>query len=202
MGPGGVLAYIKSIVDLIKPETDKIDSAETDGLLGVHDSLSYRAEEIERHLHNLEKWFGIATIPDGEIHVADRMVGGIQPFILEAGDDDFGDWIQILGSADTPVIGDQVKFDAHRFMVMSTNSTNPYIIQVVSGESADIDSKIAAEEFTEAAYISASNNNDSGISEIMARRTDSAKKVWARCACIGSNGSTISMYFGIHEYNG
>jgi hypothetical protein len=182
--------------------TSKLDNAATDGLLGTPDSLAYRVHEIERHLHNQEKWFGLAGVPSGETHVADRMAGGIAPFQLVAGVDDFGAWVQILGSDDTPVIAGNVKIDGHRFMVIDTNSTNPFIVQFVVGESSEIAAKIAAEEFTEAPYISATNNNDSGISDIMSRRADAGSKVWARCACIGSSGSLFDFYFGIHEYEG
>lgn len=182
--------------------TSKLDSAPASGLLGTPGSMAYVLAEIERHFHNTEKWFGAAAVPDGETHVADRMAGGIQPFVLTAGDNDFGPWVQIFGSGDTPATDGMVEFDAHRFLVTDTSSTNTYLIQVVSGESSGIAAKIAAEQFSEAAYISATNNNDSGVEEIMVRRTDVGEKVWARCICIGSNGSTISLYPAIHEYEG
>lgn len=182
--------------------TGGINDAATEGLLSAEDSLSYRIGEVERHLHNTEKWFGLAATPDAEVHRADRMAGGIAPFVLTAGNDDFGAWVQVLGTDDTPATAGMVKFDAHRILVTDTNSTNPFIIQVVSGESADIAAKIAAEQFSEAPYISATNNNDSGVEDIMVRRTAVGEKVWARCACIGSSGSTFSFYYGIHEYEG
>lgn len=182
--------------------TGGIDNAETDGLLGTPDSIAYRIHEVERHLHNMEKWFGAAVTPVGETHVADRMAGGVSPFTVTAGNDDFGAWVQVLGSDDTPVTTGAVKFDAHRILVTATNSTNPFIIQVVSGESADIAAKLAAEQYSESPYISATNNNDSGIEDIMVRRTDVSEKMWIRAACIGSSGSTISLYFGVHEYEG
>ena len=156
--------------------------------------------EIERHLHSQEKWFGAATTPSGETHIADRMVGGIDPFTLTAGNDTFGAWLQVLGSSDTPVSTGMTKFDAHRFMVTSTDSTLPFIIQIATGESAGLAAKIAAEEFTEAPYVSATNNNDSGIQDILSIRISAGEKVWARAACIGGNGNTIDFYYGIHEY--
>lgn len=183
-------------------ELEKIDKLATDGLDGVNNSLSYRVEEIEKHFHNREKWFGLAAVASGETHVADRMGGGIAPFQLTAGNDDFGSWVQILGSSDTPVQSGMVKFDAHRFIVTDTNSTLPYIIQIVVGESADIAAKIAAEEFTEAPYVAATNNIDSGISDILTSRVSAGVKVWARVCCIGGNGTTIDLYMGIHEYSG
>lgn len=156
--------------------------------------------EIEHHLHNREKWFGFAAVANAELHVADRMAGGIQPFQLTAGNDDFGAWVQMLGSNDTPVSSNMTKFDGHRIMVTDTNSTNPFIIQIAVGESADLAAKIAAEEFTEIPYISASNLNDSGISDILSLRVDAGEKVWARTCCIGFSGSLIDLYFGLHEY--
>lgn len=72
-------------------EINKIDKKTTDGLSGVNNSLSYRVEEIEKHFHGREKWFGLAASPSGETHRADRMNGAILPFQLEAGDSAFGD---------------------------------------------------------------------------------------------------------------
>lgn len=182
--------------------TGGINDAATDGLRGAEDSVSYRIAEVERHLHNTEKWFGMAVTPVGETHVADRMNDAASAFTLTAGNDAFGPWVQVLGSEDTPVTTGAVKFDAHRILVSNTNSTNPFVLQVVSGESADIAAKIVAEAFSESPYISATNNNDSGITDIMVRRTLTGEKVWARTRCIGSSGSTLDFFFGIHEYEG
>jgi len=60
--------------------------------------------------------------------------------------------------------------------------------------------KYMGKEFTEVPFVSATNKNDSGISEMISLRTAVGEKVWARCACIGSNGSTLDFYYGIHEY--
>lgn len=156
--------------------------------------------EIEHHLHNKEKWFGVAAVPSGETHIADRMAGGISPFQLVAGNDTFGNWVQILGSSDTPVVVGKTKFDLHRFLITTTNSTRPFIVQVVAGESADIAAKIAAENFVEFPYIAPTNNNDAGVSSIIDIRCNAGTKHWARCCDIGGNGTNINFYFGLHEY--
>lgn len=158
--------------------------------------------EIENHLHNYEKWFGLAGTPAGETHRADRMDGAIAPFQLAAGNNDFNaTWLQVLGSSDTPVTSGKTKFDLHRMIVTDTNSTDPFIIQIVTGESAGIAAKLTAEDFDEFPYVSATNNNDSGISEIIDKRCDVGEKVWMRCANVGGNGSLIDLYIGIHEYD-
>jgi hypothetical protein len=179
-----------------------IDRIATRGLTGVNNSLAYRVHEIERHLHGNEKWFGLAAVPDAEVHRADRMAGNIQPFALLSGNSDFGNWVQILGSDDTPVEAAGVEYDLHRVLITGTDSTVQFIVQIVSGESAGIAAKIAAEDFTEFPYISATNNNDSGISDIMAKRVVAGEKIWARTCCIGQDAKTINCYFGLHEYEG
>lgn len=175
-------------ISVVDGYTQKIDNLATNGLSGVSNSLAYRVQEIERHFHGREKWFGAAASPSGETHIADRMDGAISPFQLVAGNNDFNaSWTQLLGSSDTPVAVGSAYFDAHRFLVTTTNSTSAFIIQIVSGESADIAAKIAAEQFTETPYISATNNSDSGIEELMTIRLAVGIKVWARCACVGQN---------------
>jgi len=54
-------------------EINKIDSAASKGLDGIVDSIAYRIHETERHMHSYERWFGAAAVPNGEIHIADRV---------------------------------------------------------------------------------------------------------------------------------
>ncbi len=149
-------------------------------LLGLEKAIEHSTYETEHHVHNREKWFGAAVSASGETHVADRMVGGIDPFVITTGNDDFGSWVQVLGSSDSPVSAGMVLFDAHRFLITNSSSTDPFVIQVATGESADLAAKIAAEEFTEGPYISGTNNNDSGIEDILTIRTLVGEKVWVR----------------------
>jgi len=177
--PIGILSRIENKIDLILAETI----------------------EIEGHLHNYEKWFGLAAAPVGETHRADRMGPAIEPFTLTAGNLTWGNWIQVLGSIDTPVQAGKTKFDFHRVMITETTSTNQFIIQIINGESAGFAAKIAVEDFDEFPYIAATNNNDSGISEIIGIRLDVGCKCWLRCCAIGANAPTLKLYIGIHEYD-
>jgi hypothetical protein len=155
---------------------------------------------IEHHLHNREKWFGIAATPNGDIHVADRMTLLPDPFVFITGNDDFGDWVQILGSADTPVRSGMTKFDFHRFLVTTTSDINYYAFQMIDGEQADFAAKLADDDFFETPYISLSGQNDSGIEEFMNYPHDSGEKIWIRAACKDKNAENISAIFAIHEY--
>ena len=156
--------------------------------------------EIEHHIHSHEKWLGVAALPSGETHIADRIGPGIIPFALLSGNDDFGNWLQVLGSSDTPIESGMTKVDAHDILVTTTNSTEVFFIQFVIGESAGIADLISAEDFTEVPYISATNNADSGVEPIINKRIATGTKVWARTICIGQNAKTINFYVGVHEY--
>lgn len=156
--------------------------------------------ETEKHLHNREKWFGVANVPAGETHTADRMTIANAPFALLTGNNVMGAWVQILGSSDTPVQSDMERYDGHRFMVTDTDSTVEFLIEIAAGESADLAALVAAEAMTEAPFISASNNNDSGISDVISSRIQTGQKAWARARCIGQDAKTINFYFGLHEY--
>jgi len=168
--------------------------------IGLLRATEQEAYVIEHHIHAHEKWMGVAAVANGEIHVADRIGSGIASFALLSGNDAFGNWLQVLGSSDTPVEAGMTLTDAHRILVTTTDSTEVFFVQFVIGESADIAALIAAEDFTEFGYISATNNADSGISPIISKRIATGTKVWARCICIGQNAKTINLYVGIHEY--
>ena len=164
------------------------------------DNIEAEVTEIEQHLHNHEKWFGAANEANGEIHVADRINGAILPFALVSGASDWGSWVQVLGSEDTPVTPGMTKYDLHRMLVTTTDSTAPFSIQVVTGESSGIAAKLIAEDFDEFPYIAGTNNNDSGIGEILDEKHNTGLKVWMRCACVGQVGKTFNFYLGLHEY--
>lgn len=183
-------------------ETQKIDSAATSGLSGVYNSLAYRVHEIEKHFHGYEKWFGSAAIPAGETHNADLINGASSVFTLTSGNSDWGAWLQLLGSSDTPAVTSKKYFDPHRIEVRTTSSTAPYFIQLVSGESAGLAANIAAGLYTIFPYTAASMANDSGPAEMMFPRIAAGTKLWARTLCIGENAKTITFYIGIHEYEG
>lgn len=178
----------------------KIDNQLTDGLTGVGNSLAYRTNEIENHLHSFERWLEVAAVPNAEIHVADSIGVGNGIFQLDAGDDDWGAWVQILGSSDTPVISGSIKFDLHRFLIEDTERNEVYFVQIALGSSGAV--ALAAGNYTETVIQPLSNQVGSTPTVIQNHRQDAGTKVWARCKCPGQNTATLNLYFGIHEYEG
>lgn len=177
-----------------------INRADAGGLLATPDSIAYSIGEVERHLHSYEHWFEKATAPNAEIHVADHIGEGAGPFVVDAGNDDWGAWVQILGSTDTPHQAGSVKFDPHRLLFTNAESNESYFLQIANGASGA--AGLAAGTYTEAAFHPASNQIDSGPVDIQTRRIATGTKVWVRCMCPGVNTATLTFYYGIHEYEG
>lgn len=183
----------------ISPELEKIDNEAVDGLLGIPNSLAYKVAEIERHLHSGARWFETAAVPDGETHVADRIGSGNGAFQVDAGNDAWGSWLQILGSDDTPVNAGKVYFDPHQFIVEDTERASTYFIQITRGTSGD--AGYAAGTYSEFVY-GASVQKETGIIPVQTGRAPVGSKLWVRCMCPGQNTGTIDFYFGVHEYEG
>ena len=67
--------------DIAATDVNKIDAEAVNGLMGTVDSLSYKVHEIEKHLHNWERWLGLAAVPVGETHRFD--IDSMTPFQMQ-----------------------------------------------------------------------------------------------------------------------
>ncbi len=179
----------------------KIDNKATDGLAGVRNSLAYRVHDIEKHLHNHEDWFCLAAVSDGEVHVADDIAGATAgaPFQIDAGNDTWGSWVQILGSSDTPNRAGMAEFDLHNIQVVDSESTNVHsFIQISCGATGGVG--LSAGDYTIVPYLTPTNQAAESAIPIIQPKESAGCKTWARCWAVGENTMTISFYFGLHEY--
>lgn len=163
------------------------------------DTIRAETTEIETHLHSYERWFETASTPSGETHVADRIGSGGGAFQIDAGNDDWGSWVQILGSSDTPADAGMLYFDVHEIGVEATERSETYFVQIAYGTSGA--AGLAAGTYTESTYHAISNQIDAGPSEVHNKRAAIGTKVWARSKCPGQNTATMDFYIGIHEYS-
>ena len=168
------------------------------------------AREVEEHVHSGEHWFGTRTGGAvGETQIAERIGAGATtaeaaPLVVDAGNDDWGTWTQILGSSDTPTdSGSKVAFDLHRMRV-STSEVNSqrYLYQIALQEDAPTDDPGATDVYTEGDLISqgAAPQAVAGPIVIQAPRVAAGTKVWMRTWAPNQNTATLSIYIGIHEY--
>ena len=178
----------------------KVDSAATDGLAGVHNSLAYRVHEIERHVHSYERWFELAAAPDPTDHVADRAGTGAGVWTLDAGNDAYGAWVQVLGSTDTPSIAGSAYYDPHEFLITDAERNLLYVMQVGFGTSGA--AALTAGTYTEICFYPAANLVDSGPVIVKSKRQTTGTLMWVRCICAGQNTAELDFVIGLHEYPG
>lgn len=187
-----------SLINVFK-STVKLDDYATEGLSGTANSLAYRIEEIEKHFHSSGSWFETATSPSGTAHVADRIGTGGGAFQIDAGNDTWGDWLQILGSEDTPARTSQVYFDPHQIVISDNEHSDIYFVQFGRGASGA--AALSAGTYTELA-LDLTSKAGGTIIPVHTGRAPAGSLVWARCMAPGNNTGTLDFFIGIHEYAG
>ena len=165
---------------------------------GLEREILNQVDEIEKHLHSAGSWFEQATTPNAEIHVADRIGDGAGAFQMDAGNDDWGAWCQVLGSGDTPARAGQNFFDPHEMVVSATEKTATYFVQIARGDSGA--AGFAAGMYTEFVY-AAGTVKFTGILAVQTGRAPAGSKIWARCKAPGEDTATMDFYIGLHEYD-
>lgn len=186
---------------MLKPLIRLFDKASL-GLLDTEDSVGYRIAEIERHMHSWDRRFGKAVTPSGDTHVADLLGPGVTAFQITTGNNTWGNWVQVLGSSDTPQIAGATRYDHHRIVVEAASYSGTYFIQVAFGESADLAAKITAKTYTSHMYMGQSATVKTDSSPIQVRRQSAGTKAWFRAMVNGQNAKTLDFYIGLHEYEG
>lgn len=194
----GALTDISTETDKIpsvKSETDKIDVETTSGLLGTSGSVAHRAGEVETHVHSYAVAFEKAASASGEVHVADRIGDGAGAFRVDAGNDDWGNWVQILGSSDTSLI-----YDFHRISVESVEREATYFVQFAFGASGAV--ALTAGTYSDFIYIPETNKKEPAPMKTQSKRQAAGTKAWARAKCPGQNTAWLDFYHELHYYEG
>jgi hypothetical protein len=177
----------------------QIDRAATDGLTGVEDSLAYRINEVDRHVHHYTRSFGLAAVPDAELHRADEITTDPEPFVIDAGNDDWGAWVQVFGSTDTPAGWEYI--DPGEISIVSAETANVvYFIQLAAGASGA--AALSAGTYSDRVFIPQSANGRPAALLFGLRRQAAATKLWMRILCRGTNTSELGVYIDLHGYEG
>ena len=156
-------------------------------------------EEVEEHFHSYERWFGAAAVASGETHVADRINKDITTFQVDAANDDFSDWLQILGSGDTPAVAGKQKYDLHRIFIIDVQRNSAtHLIQICLGDSANA---LTQNRFTEFIYHPAAVTAEETPIDIQMPNLSVGTKAWLRLCVPDQDTGTMDFYIGIHEYD-
>jgi hypothetical protein len=192
---------LENTVNLIKPSTDKVDSAATLGSSSVVGSLAHQLTRVHNRCFNRIRWLGAAVTPVGETHVADRISAGGTPFSVVSGNNAFGNWVQMVGSADTPLFTGSTWFHVHEFAITNTASTADLLFHAISApDAAYIPALLAANQYSEIFYKASSATADTGVHPTTVPLLPVGYKVWIRVFARGANNVTVSAYLGISEY--
>lgn len=190
-----------AVINGVSPK-DKIDSAATDGLSGVVDSVAYRLHEIERHIHSPEHWLQKLDTPAGnKVATEDPRAAVSQIWVIDSGNLVYGAWVQILDTSDTPIAAGMAFYDLHEILVTTAERTSLYTMQLTWGGSDPDVQILLATNHTTITYIASSNNQDSGPTEIHGSRIAAGSRAWIRCHTEANTG-TLNFAFALHEYPG
>ena len=187
------IAYIKQMVT----NTRTLEEVATTGLLGVNNSIAYKVHEIERHLHGWDRRYGVAVTPSATHKMDSISVGnGVVPFRIDAGTSDWGEFVQVIGSADTTL-----KFDFHSFAVVAAEGANKtWFIQLGFGATgADM---LTDGTYSELVFTPQSVNGRPASLPSMSRRAAAGSLGWARCLCRDTDTHWLDFYIGMHFYEG
>ena len=195
------------IYDAVGNKTDASVTTigETASQMAYIKGILKEALEIERHFHGNERWFGLAVSGEATAtHKADSIDdyandNVVAPFQIVAGNDNWGSWVQILGSGDTPFADGMVKFDLHKLGIVDSGATNVHaFIQIGSGASGQ--AALDAKTYTTIQYLTPTNQAAEAAISFMDKRKAVGSLMWARCLGVGDDGLTLDFYFGLHEY--
>jgi len=153
-------------------------------------------DEIDSHLHSNGRWCETATAPSGTAHVADSIGDGAGAFRIDAGNNTWGAWVQIVGSTDTPMNGG-TSWNIDTLTVSAAERSADYFMQISFGATGA--AGLAADAYSEVVYRPLAASLPSWPVLISMTPQDTGVLGWARCMCPGQNTATLDFYFGIHE---
>ncbi len=171
------------------------------------------ATVIERHFHNVERWFGPAASASGTTHVADPLgeVGGtpagvITSFRMTAGaNKTWGTAVQVWGSTDYTLMptGLQAFLDLHRFR--STNAEvdrKNWFIRIIADDVSAAAGVTADTYGIVPIFVENTDKVEAPIEMITARIAQAdATMVWVQALYPDNNDAKyIDLQFGIHGY--
>lgn len=173
-------------LEKVLARTLKIDGEATDGLTGTVDSLAYRVNEIEKHVHNYGHWYGKDP---GDAFLLEN---GLVSWQLTAGAGGaYGNWVQLSN-------GDEISdpyYDPHLITVTQASAQGKlYYIQFGTGTGG------AQVVITTIAFFPAATLRQSPV-DVICTRVANTSLLWARAAC-ETDAATVSFVLGAHHYAG
>jgi len=152
--------------------------------------------DVEKTMHHNMLWFEKKETPTATSFMA--MIGtkpdADMTFQIDAGDNAWGSWLQIIGEDDWPVGAKHGVFD--RIGLTATEKAKPYVLQIAWGATGA--AGLAAGDYTTEPILPAAVTGEAQPVIFDSDNIPDGNKVWARCLCPGEATGTMNFYFGGH----
>lgn len=144
-----------------------------------------------------ERRYGLAVTPNAEVHVADSINDGtaVAPFVADAGNDAWGNWLQIIGSGD--IAANKYRMNS---LIITAAETGGIVYFIQTGFGATGAASLTAGTYTEMVFESTVAVIRTTILTLSHREVPAGTKGWVRILCRGTNTSTLSFYIGLHVF--
>lgn len=192
------------MVNLMQSNSPKIDDVAVDGLLGTEDSLAYKVNEIEKHLHSAGRFFGYSGTPNATASLA-----SLTPWTLATGTGDYGTPVQLfLGDEDFDLPFTVVRYDPHRLLISDASVNATYKIRIANSlwngsthTYASMAESVAANRYTESIVHIVDLKKPSTSIPVQTGRPVYGSKLWAQVWC-SLDDADIDIFIGVHAYTG
>jgi len=174
-------------------------------------SVYAETAEIERHIHNYERWFGPAAGASGENHIADPLgeVGGtpagvVTSFRVTSGASNiWGTALQIWGATDCTLLpsGLQDYFDLHRMRATAAEvDKQNWFLRIIAGTSAA--AGVTADTYSVLPMFVENTDKTIHPIDLLNDRVAAGTKVWVQLLYVDNTTEKyVDLQFGIHGYS-
>jgi len=200
-------AALASVLGILTDVAD--DTVDTATIMGLARKTLSETKEIERHLHNWERWFAKKTAP-----TATRFADNLSVLALASDDpwtrltpgavNVWGSDVQIWGTDDAAAIlpSEHRSFlDFHRLRLHdAADDKKTYLIQIIASETSADDGRTAG-TYTDIPVFGEKGDKPPAPIEVMMDKVSAVTSIWARLMTIdGTATSTLDLQFGVHGY--
>ncbi|GAF67618.1 unnamed protein product, partial [marine sediment metagenome] len=199
------------LADVIGNKEDAAaDTADVTSLVGLLRKTLAEVKETERHIHNVERWFGPAAVSSGEDHVADPLgeVGGTPAgvttsFRVTSGvNKSWGTALQVWGATDNTLMptGKQAFQDAHRLiMTDAEENKHEWLLRIIAGASAA--AGVTADTYGIVPLFVDNADKIKSPVDLITEQVAAGTKIWIQLLHVTDNDAKyIDVQFGIHGY--
>lgn len=178
-----------------RPITDLNDSTQTQ-----IDDIETLSNKIDTEPHAPERFCGLNSSPSFPTTAAD--FNTMTPYQATSGNDDWGAWLHIIGSTDTPVISGKDTYDIHEVEISSV-STAAFTRMQIGWDATTTTAILSNNTYTEVVYQPSGVGINISAAPIGIRMPDLDVGVlmFVRVWMDGQNAATVDFFVGTHEFD-